>query len=132
MSTGFVNDWRVPRYSRGVVVWFVPEATKPRWLVAGEVIVELSRSHPKQEVRDKSELALQPSHMKSEKKGGKLILKLPLELMSRASFDTTAKHKGSVCFSNQRGKTRWEVYQTPPEHSNRGKGSRDLSDSVRH
>ncbi len=70
--------------------------------------------------------------MKSEKKGWKLIPERPLELMSRASFDTTAKHKGSVCFSNQRGKTRWEVYRTPPEHSNRGKGSRGLSDSVRH
>lgn len=37
--------------------------------MACEVIAELSRSHPEQELKDKFELALQPSHMKSEKKG---------------------------------------------------------------
>lgn len=37
-----------------------------------------------------------------------------------------------VCFSHQKGKTRWEVDRTPPEYSKRGKDSRGLSDSVRH
>lgn len=82
--------------------------------MASEKIAELSSSHPEQEEKDKTELALQPGHMKSEKKGGKLIPESPLELMSRASFDTTEKHKGNVCvFPIREGRPDGSILNTP-------------------
>lgn len=115
LSIGVVNDRSPPRHIHGAI------ACEPAgWW----------GSHPEQEVKEPNKSFLQPALMKS--KAGRLIFQRSPKLTRRASFDTTAKHKGSVCFSNQKGKTRWEVDRTPPEHSKRGKDSRGLSDSVRH